>query len=392
MSAATLKDRIAGAELAAETEESPIAGLFRPHEKLEAAAPTPQEQKQTGSVRVGTSEFRDIPADQMEEMEQPFQINDNYIQELEESITERGVIQRIIVRPHPSKPGMYQIIDGRHRRRAAMRVGYTLLPSEIRQLDDDQAVLTVIETTLRQRPKLLPSEKAKAYKIRLEALSHQGKRTLSQSATKSDTAAEIGKEIGESRDQIFRYIRLTYLIPELLDAVDTEKLGFGVGVTLSYIGQTNQESIYDYFVANNITISGTLAETLRALDEKQVGFTPDKLREVTAPAVAPKKLRKISVPMKSLRKYFREEATEKEIQEEIVELVKANAEGRLPLKWYPGWRAPEHPMTAVAKFEAGGAGTMQRLVAWDGESWRFPGEGGAPIDATCIGWWPVPAE
>ena len=182
------------------------------------------------------------------------------------------------------------------------------------------------------------------------------------------------------------------MIPELLDAVDTEKLGFGVGVTLSYIGQTNQESIYDYFVANNITISGTLAETLRALDEKQVGFTPDKLREITAPAVAPKTLRKVSVPMKSLRKYFREEATEKEIQEEIVELVKANAEGRIPLKWYPGWRAPERPMAAVAKFEAGDAGTMQRLVAWDGDAWRFPGSDGAPIDAKCIGWWPVPEE
>lgn len=391
MSAATLKDRIAGAELAAETEESPIAGLFRPHEKLEAAAPTPQEQKQTGSIQVGASEFRDIPADQMEEMEQPFQINNDYIQELEESITERGVIQRIIVRPHPSKPGMYQIIDGRHRRRAAMRVGYTLLPSEIRQLDDDQAVLTVIETTLRQRPKLLPSEKAKAYKIQLEALSHQGKRTSAQSEQKLSVEA-VAEGTDDSRANVQRYIRLTYLIPELLDAVDAGKVGFGVGVTLSYLSQMNQESVYDYFLGNNIAITGALADTLRAQDEKGIGLTPDKLREITAPAVAPKKLRKVSVPMKSLRKYFREEATEKEIQEEIVELVKANAEGRLPLKWYPGWRAPEHPMTAVAKFEAGGAGTMQRLVAWDGESWRFPGEGGAPIDATCIGWWPVPAE
>lgn len=390
MSAATLKDRIAGAELAAETEESPVAGLFRPREKLEAAAPIPQEQKQTSSVQVGASEFRDIPADQMEEMEQPFLINEDYVHELEESITERGVIQRIILRPHPDKPGMYQIIDGRHRRRAAMRVGYTLLPSEIRQLDDDQAVLTVIETTLRQRPKLLPSEKAKAYKIRLEALSHQGKRTSRQSVGKLESADEVSDD--ESGRQVQRYIRLTYLIPELLDAVDAEKLGFGVGVTLSYLSQVNQESVYDYFFGNNIAITGTLADILRAQDEKGVGLTPDKLREITAPAVAPKKLRKISVPMKSLRKYFREEATEKEIQEEIVELVKANAEGRLPLKWYPGWRAPEHPMTAVAKFEAGDAGTMQRLVAWDGESWRFPGEGGAPIDAKCIGWWPVPEE
>lgn len=390
MSAATLKDRIAGAELAAETEESPIAGLFRPHEKLEAATPTPQEQKQMGSVRMGASEFRDIPADQMEEMEQPFQINDDYIQELEESITERGVIQRIIVRPHPGKPGMYQIIDGRHRRRAAMRVGYTLLPSEIRQLDDDQAVLTVIETTLRQRPKLLPSEKAKAYKIRLEALSHQGQRTSRQSVDKLKSADEVSDD--ESGRQVQRYIRLTYLIPELLDAVDARKLGFGVGVTLSYLSQVNQESVYDYFLGNNIAITGTLADTLRAQDEKGIGFTSDRLREITAPAVAPKKLRKVSVPMKSLRKYFREEATEKEIQEEIVELVKANAEGRIPLKWYPGWRAPEHPMTAVAKFEAGDVGTMQRLIAWDGESWRFPGEGGAPIDAKCIGWWPVPEE
>ena len=389
MSAATLKDRIAGAEHAAATEDSPIAELFK-RRKLEADAPA-QEQGQTGGVQVGTSEFRDIAADQMEEMEQPFRISDDYIHELETSITERGVIQRIILRPHPNKPGMYQIIDGRHRRRAAIRIGYTLLPCEIRQLDDDQAVLTVIETTLRQRPKLLPSEKAKAYKIQLEALSHQGKRTSGQIGQKLSRDS-VAEDADESSRQVQRYIRLTYLIPELLDAVDAGTLGFGIGVTLSYVGQTNQESIYDYFIGNKIAITGALAETLRALDEKQVGFTPGKLREITAPAVAPKKLRKVSVPMKSLRKYFSETATEKEIQTEIVELVKANAEGRIPLKWYPGWRAPERPMTVVAKFETGDAGTMQRLVAWDGEAWRFPGEDGVPIDAKCIGWWPVPEE
>lgn len=391
MSAATLKERIAGAERAAETEESPIAGLFRSREKLEAATPTPQEQKQTSSVQVGVSEFRDIPADQMEEMEQPFRINDDYVQEMQESIIEQGVIQRIIVRPHPDKTGMYQIIDGRHRRRGAIQAGYTLLPCEIRQLDDDQAVLTVIETTLRQRPKLLPSEKAKAYRKQLEVLSHQGKRTSAQSEQKLSIEA-VAEGTDDSRANVQRYIRLTYLIPELLDAVDAGKLGFGVGVTLSYLSKVNQESVYDYFLGNNIAITGTLADTLRAQDEKGVGLTPDKLREITAPAVAPKKLRKVSVPMKSLRKYFRDDATEKEIQEEIVELVKANAEGKIPLKWNPSWRAPEHPMTAVAKFETGDAGTMQRLVAWDGETWRFPGEGGAPIDAKCIGWWPVPEE
>lgn len=339
-----LKTRISGAEETADIEESPIAALFRPKSSEVVAGSPGASQTPTGDdsgggnkpevtprlsqrlqngLQVGASEFRDIPADQMEEMEQPFRINDDYTHELEESITERGVIQRIIVRPHPSKPGMYQIIDGRHRRRAAMRLGYTLLPCEIRQLDDDEALLLVIETTLRLRPPLLHSEKAKAYKIRLEALSHQGKRTLSQIATKSDTAAEVGKETGESRDQIFRYIRLTCLIPELLDAVDAKTLGFGVGVTLSYLSVENQEAVHKYFfIANKITITSDVADTLRASDEKGVTLTAERLKMILAPAVPAKRFNKVSVPMKQLRSYFPAEATAKQVEKQIIEIVK----------------------------------------------------------------------
>lgn len=340
----TLKTRISGAEETANVEESPIAALFNREKRAAAAAgppgasltptgddsgsgnrpegaPSPSQRLQSG-VQVGASEFRDIPAVLMEEMEQPFRISDDYIHELEESITERGVIQRIIVRPHPSKPGMYQIIDGRHRRRAAMRLGYTLLPCEIRQLDDDDALLLVIETTLRLRPPLLHSEKAKAYKIRLEALSHQGKRTSDQSGQKW-SVEEVADDSEDSKTQVQRYIRLTYLIPELLDAVDAKTLGFGVGVTLSYLSVENQEAVHKYFfIANKITITGDVADTLRASDEKGVTFTAERLKMILAPAVPAKRFNKVSVPMKQLRSYFPAEATAKQVEKQIIEIVK----------------------------------------------------------------------
>lgn len=319
-----LKEKIRGAEIAAATEESPIAALFKQSNPVivgsSSSAPTPAPNQ--------SSQFRDLPADALEEMEQPFRICEDYIQELEESITERGVIVRIIVRPHPDKPGIYQIIDGRHRRRAAMRKGYTLLPCEIRQLDDAQAALLVIETTLRQRPGLLPSEKAKAYRKRLELLSHQGKRTCAQSGHKSvETVAE---EVDESRNQIKRYIRLTYLVSELLEAVDNEYLGFGAGVALSYLSTESQAVVYQYFfVDHKQKIGGDLADALRFAGEKGP-ITEELISRLLSPAVKakPKPLRKVAVNMKPIRSFFPAEASAKEIEKQIIEILTEYFDGR----------------------------------------------------------------
>ena len=140
---------------------------------------------------------------------------------LTESIKEQGILSPLIVRPLES--GEYEVISGHRRLHAAEKVGLTEVPALIYPLDRNEAILAVVDSNL-HREHILPSEKAFAYKLKMEALKQQGKRTLSQVATKTDTAAEIGKETSESRDQVFRYIHLTYLIPELLEMVDEEKI------------------------------------------------------------------------------------------------------------------------------------------------------------------------
>lgn len=334
-----LKDKILQAEENAALEKSPIAALFTQSQPMGAPPSAPV-------AAPGQSQFRDLPADALEEMEQPFQIHDDYVEELKKSITERGVIVRIIVRPHPDKPGIYQIIDGRHRRRAAMEKGYTLLPCEIRQLDDVQAELLTIETTLQQRPGLLPSEKAKAYKKQLELLSHQGKRTSAQIEQKSDSEnnengleplgqkeyqtsrQNVGKlESADSVDddksgrQVQRYIRLTYLMRELLEAVDTGNLGVGAGVSLSYLSTKDQEVVYQYFfVDHRQKIGGNLADALRFSGEK-APLSEEKIKVILSPAVKAKPIRKVSVQMKPLRKFFPAEATPAEIEKKIIQIL-----------------------------------------------------------------------
>ncbi len=140
---------------------------------------------------------------------------------LTESIKEQGILSPLIVRPLEN--GEYEVISGHRRLHVAEKVGLTEVPALIYPLDRNEAILAVVDSNL-HREHILPSEKAFAYKLKMEALKQQGKCTLSQVATKTDTADEIGKETSESRDQVFRYIHLTYLIPELLEMVDEEKI------------------------------------------------------------------------------------------------------------------------------------------------------------------------
>lgn len=408
-----LKDRIAGAEQAGLTEESPIAALFKA-----GAAPAP---KAPSSFPVSTSpQLRDLPVDAMDEMDQPFRLyNDAQMELMRENIAERGIIQRIIVRPNPDKPGRYQIISGRNRRRGAMLAGYTTVPCEIRFLDDHEARLQMVDANLRQREELLPSEKAWAYRIRLEELAHQGKKTgieksenpfnqlgenekptSPQIAAKLRSDDAIGADAGKSGDTIQRYVRLTYLMPELLEAVDNKTLGFGVGVTLSYLSEDYQQLVYQYFfIDHKQKISGVTASWLRTIAEKGA-LTEDKITAFLSPAVNIKPLRKVSISMKPLQKYFPAGSSQKDIEREIIEIVKAKKEGTaqepphdgwLPMEWIPDTESPKGPMAAVAKFDVDGS-QIQRLAQWDGSRWNFPGPDGSPIDAKCVAWWPVPGD
>ena len=146
----------------------------------------------------------------------PYKINeDDELEDMANTIKENGVIHPIIVRP--KKDGGYEIISGHRRKRASEKAGFTTIPAIVRNMSDDEAIIYMVDSN-KQRERVLPSERAFAYKMKLDAIKRQGKRndlTLSQVATKLDSAKIIGGENGESRDTVFRYIRLTYLIPEL---------------------------------------------------------------------------------------------------------------------------------------------------------------------------------
>ena len=180
-----------------------------------------------------------IPVEKIHPFEgHPYKVLDNdEMNNLIESIQQKGVISPIVVRPLENTKDEYEIISGHRRLRASVKAGLETVPTLIYAVSRDEAAIMLVDSNL-HREHILPSEKAFSYKLKLEALNHQGKRsdlTSSQVATKFDSATEIGNITGESRDKVYRYIRLTYLIPELLEMMDEDKIAFSVGVELSFL-------------------------------------------------------------------------------------------------------------------------------------------------------------
>lgn len=214
--------------------------------------------------------------------------------ELAEDIAEHGVISPVFLRPHS---GSYQILSGHNRVAAAKLAGLTEVPAIVQDVDDKTAVKIMVNSNLLQRQELLPSEKAWAYRLRLEAMKRQGARTdltCAQVAHKSDKKRArdiLAEQEGESRDQIRRYIRLTYLIPPLLELVDAEKIPFTAGVSLSYLVEGKQQAVWGVMLSHSIgRVSRAQAEELRTfaeeLDEHMIlrifGFqSPAKPKSVT---------------------------------------------------------------------------------------------------------------
>ncbi len=188
----------------------------------------------------------------------PYKVLDNEeMNNLIQSVQEYGIMSPLIVRPLENKTDEYEIISGHRRFRAAQKAGLTEVPAYIYAVNRDEAAIMLVDSNL-HREHILPSEKAFAYKMKMEALKRQGKRTdltLSQVATKLDTASEIGRALNESRDQVFRYIRLTHLVPELLDLMDEGKIAFSVGVELSYLDDNVQYALLDIIERDNCTPS-----------------------------------------------------------------------------------------------------------------------------------------
>ena len=177
----------------------------------------------------------------------PFKVlDDEKMQDLVESVRINGVLTPVLLRMDDNEE--YEMVSGHRRMHAAQLAGLTTIPAIVRELSDDDAIVAMVDANI-QREELLPSEKAFAYKMKLEAMKRQGVRTdltLSQNETKLRSDEVLSKQVGESRAQVQRFVRLTELIPELLDLVDNKKLQFTVAVNISYIDKEVQEWIYEY--------------------------------------------------------------------------------------------------------------------------------------------------
>lgn len=194
----------------------------------------------------------------------PFKVRDDEaMQEMAESIKRYGVMTPGIARPLPE--GGYELVAGNRRKRASEIAGVDTLPVIVRELDDDAAIILMVDSNL-QRETLLPSEKAFAYKMKLDAMKRQGERTdltLSPVATKLDTASLLGAQSGESRDQVFRFIRLTELVPPLLDMVDEKQIALRPAVELSYLPKNQQELLLQVMERDEVFPSIKQASELR---------------------------------------------------------------------------------------------------------------------------------
>ena len=233
----------------------------------------------------------------------PFKVrDDDEMNTLIESIQTQGILSPLIVRPIENTEE-YEVVSGHRRLHAAQKAGITEVPALIYALDRDSAAIAVVDSNL-HREHILPSEKAFAYKLKMEALSHQGKRTdltLSQLATKLDTATEIGNCSGESRDTVYRYIRLTHLIPELLDLMDEGKIALMVGEALSYLGDKEQYAVLEQCEVNDCTPS--YAQAVEMKKRYQDGnLTADNISEILSREKANQR-ETIKISTEKLRKY-----------------------------------------------------------------------------------------
>ena len=252
--------------------------------------------------------------------EQPYRVVfDKSMEELIESIKENGILSPIIVRRLDNE--QFEIISG-HRRVAAGKVAKIhKFPAQIMELNDDEAAILLVDSNL-QRENILPSEKAFAYKLKLDAMKRQGKRTdltFSQNGTRLRSDAQLAEQVGESRNQVQRYIRLTYLIDKLLEMVDNKKMPLMVGVELSYLGSRAQAYIAEILEYDEIMLSMGQATKIKLLS-KGGQLDEDKILAV----IYEKKTEKVNITIKNkqIREYFPKEYSKEQIENIVFGLIK----------------------------------------------------------------------
>lgn len=246
----------------------------------------------------------------------PFRVKDDAaMQDTVDSVREYGVLVPAIARPNPD--GGYELIAGHRRHYASELAGKETMPVIVRDLDDDAATIIMVDSNL-QREELLPSERAFAYKMKLEALKHQGKKTLDQLGPKWSTQ-EIGKAGNDSMSQVKRFIRLTELIPTLLDMVDERKIAFNPAVELSYLKKEEQTLLLEAMDSEQATPSLSQAQRLKKFSQQKM-LSLDVMRAVMSEEKKTD-LDRVTLKNETLRKYFPKSYTPKQMEDTIIKLL-----------------------------------------------------------------------
>ena len=254
----------------------------------------------------------------------PYKVQDNEEMEaLAESIKEHGIVSPVIVRPLENTTDEYEIISGHRRVMASRKAGITEVPALVVFLDRDAAAIVLVDSNL-HREHILPSEKAFAYKMKAEALEHKGFRTDLTSVQLAPRLAteQIAEDVGTSKDTIKRYIRLTNLIPEILQYVDDGRISFTPAVELSYLNEQEQQDLLEQIEQSDCTPSLSQACRFKKISQGE-GLTPEVIAEIMEEEKANQKER-VKIPTEKLRKYFPKNYTVQQIEDEIIRLCEKN--------------------------------------------------------------------
>ena len=284
------------------------------------------ENKEVNSTDPKREKVRVIPLSAIDDApDHPFGVRDDEeMAELVESISTFGVINPVIVRKGEGE--RYELISGHRRKYACAKLGIDTLPVIVRDLSREEAIIFMVDSNL-QREHILPSERAKAYKMKMDALKRQGMRTdltsspLGRKSVENETAAIIGGASGDSRNNVYRYVRLNNLIPELLEDVDMGKIAFRPAVELSYLDEEEQKDLSYYIDEGETTPS--LAQAIQMKKLSQAGVLTEERIEAILSEEKPNQKPKIKVPMERIQKYFSPDASVQEIEDTIVKALSA---------------------------------------------------------------------
>lgn len=280
-----------------------------------------QEQREAVVADEGTERVQQVKLSELVPFKNhPFKVKDDEdMEKTVDSIKQFGVLNPVIVRP--LEEGGYEIVSGHRRCHASELAGLETIPAIVRNLDDDAATILMVDSNL-QRETLLPSERAWAFKMKLDAIKHQGERkdlTSSQVGMKLQALDLVGQESGDSRNQVHRYIRLTALIPELLDMVDTKQIAFNPGVELSYITPEQQKDFLEAMDYAQATPSLSQAQRIKKLSQDGI-CTLEAMCAVMDEEKKPEQDH-ITIKHDVLQKYFPKSYTPKQMEDQILKLL-----------------------------------------------------------------------